>query len=121
MFGKEEDLFYDWYQKGLPDDSNLKPINSKFYMERDSVGKPLCFFEVASDYEDEYLLTNLPKTAAIKHPCYLVLYTAREKKIESLRVKKLFPKEGPFKVMHPKSFLGMISAVKSLLLRIEGA
>jgi len=121
MFGQEEDLFYDWYQQSLPDSSNLKPINSKFYMERDSFGKPLCFFEVAPDYEGEYLLTNLPKTTAIKHPCYLVLYTAQEKKLESLRVKKIFPKESPFKVVHPKSFLGMVSAVKSLLLRMKGA
>ena len=115
MIEQEKNFFLDSF------DLNLKPLKSKFYLEQDELGKPLCFFEVSSDtnYEDEYFLTNLPKSIAIKHPCYLVLYTTNKKgdEIESLRVKKVFPIQEPFKVMNPRSFLGMINAIKAFMTR----
>ena len=117
----QEDFFKSWYDEHL-ESSNLKSFSSKFYMERDILGKPLCFFEVARDphsYEMNYFLTNLPRSVSIKYPCYLVLYDDRRtSKMNSFRVKRIFPKDRPFESLTPKSFLGMISASKEIRARL---
>ncbi len=117
-FRKEEDVFKNWYiQSG---ESNLKEFHSKFYMDRDYMGRPVCFFEVAQDYDTcdtSYFLTSLPK-ASIKYPCYLVLYRLDDKAITNLRVKRVFPRERPFEELPPGRFLSMVSAVKRLSSRL---
>ena len=115
VFKQEEDLFKIWYNgyKGY-DDGSLKDFPSKVYMERDYMGRPVCFFEVARDhdtYDTEYFLTSLPK-GSLNYLCYLVLYRLDDNVINNLRVKRVFPKERPFEELMPRRFLRMISAVK---------
>ena len=121
-FDEKADLFKIWYDENL-EISNLKSFSSKFYMERDNSGRPMCFFEVSRDphsCEMTYFLTSLPRGTSIKYPCYLVLYDDRNSsKINGFRVKRIFPKERPFESLTPKSFLGMISASKEVMLRIH--
>lgn len=119
---QELDLFKSWYDENL-ESSNLKAFPSKFYMERDYLGRLAMFFEVARDphsYEEGYFLTSLPKGTSIKYPCYLVLYSfdKRTDKFDSFRVKRMFPKERPFETLLPGNFIGMISAAKEVIGRL---